>query len=319
MAEEIIEDRPGDIVVDDKGEVKEPPHQEAVEEDERPVRAEDDHHEDEQAADGESEEDAEERRQRNRARRAENKNNRKAYIDSLRREIAARDELLENAMQRLNAVEKRTHGADLAAVDSEMHKAVNAYNYFKQRHADAVTAADGDQAIDAMEKMNAARAHAEKLHNIKQAAQQAQRQPQQQPLDPRMKVHAESWLSSNDWYDPSGGDADSQIMLTIDQQLVREGWNPTTPQYWEELDARGKKYLPHRYGSGYNKSQGSSGKPRSAPVAGSGRETANVSNGGYRLSAERVQAIKDAGAWEDPTKRQRMIKAFQNYDKQAGA
>jgi hypothetical protein len=120
-----------------------------------------------------------------------------------------------------------------------------------------------------------------------------------------MKLAAETWLERNKWYDPTATDADSRIALTVDQTLAAEGWNPKTPQYWDELDARLKKYLPHRYVSGHNK-----GKPvNKSPVAGSGREEAGSSgSGGYRLSADRVQAIKDAGAWDDPKARAEMVK-----------
>jgi len=34
------------------------------------------------------------------------------------------------------------------------------------------------------------------------------------------------------------------------------------------------------------------------------------------LSPQRVQAIKDAGAWDDPAKRSKMIKAYAEFDKQ---
>jgi hypothetical protein len=34
------------------------------------------------------------------------------------------------------------------------------------------------------------------------------------------------------------------------------------------------------------------------------------------LSRERVQAIKDAGAWDDPARRSKMIKAYTEFDKQ---
>ena len=34
------------------------------------------------------------------------------------------------------------------------------------------------------------------------------------------------------------------------------------------------------------------------------------------LSRERVQAIKDAGAWDDPVRRSKMIKAYTEFDKQ---
>jgi len=262
----------------------------------------------------ETEEEAEARRQRNRARRAENKARRQDYVESLKRELAARDELLQQAMTRLDAVEKRTHGADMAAVDAELRKTADAYMYFREQHALAVSKADGAAAVEAQEKMYQAQRRGEELDRIKKAA--AQRPQQTQALDPILKMNAESWLERNKWYDPTATDADSRIALTVDQTLAAEGWNPKTPQYWEELDARLKKYLPHRYVSGHNR-----GKPvNKSPVAGSGREEAGASSsGGYRLSADRVQAIKDAGAWDDPKARAEMVRRYQEYDKQHSA
>lgn len=272
------------------------------------------HSEEEQGHAEETEEEAEARRQRNRARRAENKARRQDYVESLKREIAARDELLQQTMTRLDAVEKRTQGADMAAIDAELRKTADAYLYFREQHSQAVTRADGPAAVEAQEKMFQAQRRGEQLDNIKKSAQQ--RPQQAQPLDPVMKLAAETWLERNKWYDPTATDADSRIALTVDQTLNAEGWNPKTPQYWDELDARLKKYLPHRYNSGHNK-----GKPvNKSPVAGSGREEAgSSSSGGYRLSAARVQAIKDAGAWDDPKARAEMIQRYREYDKQHSA
>ena len=272
------------------------------------------HEAEEQGHDNETEEEAEARRQRNRARRAENKARRQDYVESLRREIAARDELLQQQEARLAAVEKRTQGADMAAVDNELRKTADAYMYFREQHALAVTKADGAAAVEAQEKMYQAQRRGEELTRIKQAA--AQRPQQPQPLDPILKMQAENWLERNKWYDPAGTDMDSKITLTIDQALAAEGWNPKTPQYWDELDARLKKHLPHRYKSGYN---GGNSTQRS-PVAGSGRSEAGGKGAGeYRLSADRVQAIKDAGAWEDPVARAKMVKRYMEYDKQNAA
>lgn len=316
MTEEIKED---DVHLDDEGNIIEPPKEEPKEEveDERTAKHEDDH-EDEQGEEGESEEDAEARRERNRTRRAENKQRRKDYVESLKREIAARDEILQQMAGRLDAVERRANGADMAMVDAELKKSFDAYTYYKQAHADAVTRADGMAAVEAQEKMMQINQRAQQLQAIKNAAENAKKQPPAQPLDPRLRNHAEAWLEKNQWYDVNGKDRDSRIAQTLDRELAEEGWNPTTEQYWEELDSRLKQYLPHRYNSGYNKST-NSGNRRPSPVAGSGRETSNSSKGGYRLSADRVQALKDAGVWDDPKQRAEAIKRYQEYDKQQGA
>lgn len=310
-----------DVVLDEKGNILDEGQdqgQEQLQGEDAPLRQqqeESDQHQDEQAQEGETEEEAEERRNRNRARRAENKNRRKDYIDSLKREIAARDEVLQQQAQRLDALERRTHNADLSVVDAELRKSLDAYNYYKGQHAEAVTRADGVIAAEAQERMFASLQRAQQLDAIKKAAARQPNQPQ--PLDPRLKKQAEDWYERNDWYDPTGQDPDSQVALTIDKQMAKEGWNPTTSQYWEELDSRLKKYLPHRYNSRHNKAGVGGDSRNRAPVAGSGREGAmSNTSGGYRLSAERVQALKDAGLWADPKQRADAIKRFQQYDKE---
>jgi len=135
---------------------------------------------------------------------------------------------------------------------------------------------------------------------------------QPQPLDPRLKNNAKEWMDRNDWYDPSGTDMDSRMVLTLDDAMAKEGWNPTTKEYWDELDARAKKYLPHKYNLGHNTQQKS--KSRSPVAGGSGESSSNSGGGAYRLSAERVSALKDAGMWEDSAKRADAIRRFKEFD-----
>ena len=57
-------------------------------------------------------------------------------------------------------------------------------------------------------------------------------------------------------------------------------------------------------------------KPRPT-VAGAGRESGGADSGKtYRLSSDRVQALKDAGIWDDPKQRAEAIRRFREYDKQ---
>jgi hypothetical protein len=112
-------------------------------------------------------------------------------------------------------------------------------------------------------------------------------------------------METNPWYDPAGNDEDSQIAKIIDQRLHKEGWDPNTEEYWDELNDRLQKRLPHRY----NQSDEPRRKPRSV-VTGSGRESAPRGGAQFVLSPEQVRAMKDAGFWEDPEKRAKMIKRY---------
>ena len=306
-----IEEQDGSLTVGESP----APEETNTEEDASLRTAEGDDHEEE----GHSEETAEEaeaRRERNRKRRQENKQRRQDYVEGLKRELSARDAVINELSTRVASVERQSEGSKMAQIDAAMREAEQYYNHFKQVHQTAINEANGALATDATEKMFAAQQRYQMLTNAKRAMTQQSQQPR--PLDPRMQKHAEDWMSRNQWYDPQGSDLDSDMVLKLDDRLVQEGWNPSTQEYWEELDARVKKYLPHRFNSSYNKPQGSSAasKPR-VPVAGSGNTTSTASKGVYHLSAERVQALKDAGVYDDPVKRADAIRRFQEHDKRA--
>lgn len=317
MAEEMkdkelkmIEADDGSLIVGDPK--KEEPV--AEEQEDEKLSSSDEHHEDEVAPEQETAEEAEARRQRNRERRAANKESRKNYIESLKRELASRDATINELSARVGSIEQRNVGSQLSQIDASLKEAEQYYNHFKQVNKTAIEQADGAAAVDAQEKMFAAQQRYQALQNAKKQMSQQATKPA--PLDPRLKANAEAWMAKNEWYDPSGQDMDSDVVLKLDDRLVKEGWNPTTEEYWEELDARVKKYLPHRSNSGHNRAQGTSAAKPRVPVAGSGQDSAGGQKATYRLSAERVQALKDAGAYEDPVKRADAIRRFQQYDKE---
>jgi hypothetical protein len=258
----------------------------------------------------ETDEERERIREHRRKERAEKKQRLRDKQDSMKRELAARDAIIEEMRAKLDAIERRNSGSEIAQLHQSKQEAAKAYQYFKDQIRLGTEAANGAVVAEATERMLQAQRRFEDLGRIEQAYRQRQAQPQ--PLDPRLVNHAQDWMSKNKWYDPNGRDPDSKVALTIDNALAEEGWNPTTPEYWQELSARLKTYLPHRVRSG----KVTSTKPRSV-VGGSGRESApSGSAGTYSLSRERVQALKDAGVWDDPKARADAIKRFKDFDKQ---
>jgi hypothetical protein len=137
-------------------------------------------------------------------------------------------------------------------------------------------------------------------------------------------------MSKNTWYDPSGANQDSRVALAIDSQLVEDGFDPRTPEYWDELDSRLKNYLPHRYKAGYDLAGGSPGTGGSGTggrvesragvtTTGSGRSAAAGSGtaGRFQLSKDRIDAMKEAGIWDDPSRRDAMIRRYYEHDLKA--
>jgi hypothetical protein len=215
----------------------------------------------------------------------------------------------EELMQRLSVVERKTHSADLARIDKAIEETELRVNYAKLKINEATKAQDGDAMAKAQEMWLEARQQAETLKNLKRQAAQP-RQEASIP-DPRLQRLAAQWMERNPWYKPDGKDLDSKVAKQVDETLAAEGWDPTSPEYWEELDNRLQKYVSHRYNESTDESPNSRSKPRGI-VTGSGRESAARAGGKntYTLSPEQVRAMKDAGFWDDPEKRNKMIKRY---------
>jgi hypothetical protein len=129
-------------------------------------------------------------------------------------------------------------------------------------------------------------------------------------------MKARQWAADNAWFNPNGKDNDSEVVKAIDAALAREGIDPSSDAYWDELDNRLSKYLPHRFAeeedSGYSQPKGG----RRGPPVGGGREMSAPGSKKVYVSAERVQAMKDAGYWDDPVMRQRMLKRYAEVDRE---
>lgn len=309
-----------DVILNDQGEeVVEQPVASQVDD---PTVEHDDEHEGQATEESNAGPDSEldnaeddDERERIRERRREERKHRKLAQrereDTLRRELAARDAVINELRSKMDAFERRNTGSEMAQLENAKKQTAQAYNFFKDQIRVATEAGNGAAVADATEKMFQAQRKFDELTAYENRFKQSQAAPQ--PLDPRLVNHAQEWMSRNKWYDATAKDPDSQIAMTIDQQLAREGWDPTTKEYWQELDLRVKKYLPHRVNSG----KISGVKPRSV-VTGSGREASGGSTQGtYKLSADRVQALKDAGIWDDPKQRAEAVKRFREYDKQS--
>ena len=246
-------------------------------------------------------------RERRRQERHERKQRLREREDTLRREIQSRDTVINEMRSRLDAIDRRNSGTELAQIDNAKKEAVRRYNYFKDQIRIGTESNNGTLVAEATEKMLLARQGFSELELLEKQVKQRKQQPQ--PLDPRIADNAREWTERNSWYNPKSNSLDSRITLTIDQALAEEGWDPTTKEYWEELDARIKKHLPHRATRATVPS-----RPKNV-VTGSGGERTGSNKGAFRLSKERVQAIKDMGAWDDPVARNKLIKQYRDYDK----
>ena len=219
---------------------------------------------------------------------------------------------------RLAAVERKTSGAELARVDKAIEDAGVQVEYAKMKMKEAVNGRDGDSLARAQDMWYEAKRKLESLESIKQNATKQMSQPQQNinVPDPMVQKMAADWMEANPWYDPQGRNEESMIAQTLDKRLTEEGFDPTSEEYWDELDARMQKYLPQKSNSSYNQSNVQQKRPRSVMTS-SGRETmATTKSNEFRVSPDRVAAMKEAGLWDNPTLRQNAIRKCAEWDRQ---
>jgi len=210
--------------------------------------------------------------------------------------------------RRLGQLEQKTHNNDVNSIEKQVADQKVRLEYAKMQLANATASGDGNGAVQAQDELYEARRDLDTLESNRRQMSQQSRQTQ---VDPNIKRNASTWVDRNNWYDPNLRDEDSKIAKAIDETLTQSGWDPKTEEYWDELDNRLQKRLPHRYNSN-NEGREQVRSPRNT-VGSSGRE-ASAAYGGtnktFTLSAEMVRAMKDAGMWDNPDKRAKMIRRY---------
>ena len=188
-------------------------------------------------------------------RRDENKSRRQRQRDARQRTerelkfLQRRNEVLERRFSTLEtSLDARVTGNEVANVDAAINKARSDLTLANQVIAQAVEQNDGKNLAEALEHRDTIRDNLKELGDAKTyLSQPASRGEGARQLDPRHVAHAQKFMTDHAWWDPRGGDKDSQTVLRIDQSLVQEGYNPADGDYWEELRTRTKESVPARF------------------------------------------------------------------------
>jgi hypothetical protein len=290
----------------------------------------DDHADEERSARVDSElDDApdEAAREKIRERRRQERQNKRARgrekMETLERRLADEKSQRMQLEQRLRNLESTNVNGQMAQLQNAEQQAINAENDLTATIQKATEAQDGATVAEATRRLVQLQNYKTQITNAKTNLERQAARPQQPHLDPEAVKYAADFRKKHVWFKGSNAtDEHSRILTAIDNTMFNEGWDPSSEAYWTELESRGRKYLPDRFkavdngnGAAHNPSNG-----RRSPVAGSG---GNASNGGggrtsFRLSEARVRAMKEAGAWDDPTRKAKMIKDYRDYDSKNG-
>jgi hypothetical protein len=306
---------PEDFGEEELVEIEAPP----PEEEEKPedTRSQEEIEDDEAAEEeGETAEEREAIREARREERRLKKDLKKQREISAKNKIQALEKRNEDLARRLAAVENTAASYQFAQIDKAIEDEATRVEYAKMKMLQATQAGDAAAQVDFLEQLTDAKqrlkeAQFHKKQQLEQAKAPKQNVPN--PITTEVQQNATRWLKKNSWYDPQARDTDSRIAKVIDQELAADGWDPSDPEYWDELDSRLSSRLPHRYtAKGGNNVRKTAGPTASSRVANS----SSAKPGTITISKERVQAIRDAGAWDDIEKRNKMIRAYAAYDRQ---
>lgn len=283
--------------------------------DDEPDHEDDDEQEDARLAVSDDDHDADIAASKNAARRKERR-------ERQRRAREAQEQELQYLRHTVGQLSQRVSAQEGYAVQSVEQQLVQQYHATMQEAqqaehimAKAMEAQNGEDHTAALRIRDAAMARAQDLRARYDNLQRQKAQPQAGADDAVITQNRNEWLSANNWFDPGGSDPDSAAVRAIDARMQQEGLNPATRGYWQELTRRASEHFNPTQQQGENDDD----PPlRKAPPQGGRREHVPPSTRReIYVTPERKQAMQDAGVWDDPKKRNQMLKAYAEYDRQA--
>ena len=238
---------------------------------------------------------------------------------------AERQQLLESVTERdKNAVDMHKVSYDQSAKQLQQQAELA-----KQSYLTAYDSGDKENMLKAQELLNQTQVE---LNNIEQnknqlsqyertlEAREAQRQQQQQQQQAQQQVDtseydpmAVEWSQKpeNNWF---GSDNIMTVAaLTIDAQLKEEGYNPASPDFYQEVDSRMRQEFPHKFNQQVVEQEVPAQRATQQVVAGQSRSPTNSSSKKVKLTQEDVRM---AQKWNIPLEKYAAEKA--RADRAAG-
>jgi len=235
----------------------------------------------------------------------------KSRIDKLTRKMREEERQKESAIQFAESVKKenenlktRLTNLDKGYLEEFNNRVQSQLESAKRALKDANESGDADKIVEA--QANLAAITVEKSKITKPKVEKTEEQPNQQPIvpnqpqpippqppqqaqNPKPDPKAEAWAAKNEWFGQD--EVMTYASFGIHRRLVEdEGFDPTTDDYYSELDKRIASEFPHKMGQ--TKQTGGSQKVVSATSSKSRNKGGKKT---VRLSPSQVAMAKRLG------------------------
>jgi len=162
----------------------------------------------------------------------------------------------QQVQQQNEEMKKRLSDLDKGYINEYGNRVESQELAVKKVMKDAYDAGDMDKVAEAQATMSQLaidkeRLRIQKARSERQSAQQEQvaQQPQQVPQQPRkLDQKLTSWMGKNPWFGEENDLVMTRGAQAIHEQIVaREGFDPNTDEYYQEIDRRMRKEFPHKF------------------------------------------------------------------------
>lgn len=221
--------------------------------------------------------------------RSERNRRRRVYQERLEGDLAQTRQQLEALQAQLGGIEPRLTELDqgrradqLAGLDRQINEANARAALARNNLTEALTNNDPAAITAALDMRDESIRQAERLSGQKERLTSAapiqtvdpnqfrQPQPQRQapaPLPREAAMRATEFQNEHPWLAQNPGSREARLLLDIDNEVAAEGFDPRTPDYWDEVRDRAGAYMDLRTGRPLGQANGN-GQPRQQPRPG---------------------------------------------------
>lgn len=192
-----------------------------------------------------------------------------------------------------NRLKQLVHHRENAWKDTQTHRLAAEIEQARQSYKAAYEEGDADKVAAAQQRLTELSVQSERVRSWQPRQMQPVQVPQrpQQQAAPQPDEQAVAWAQKNNWF---GKDTRmTAYALGVHQELVSNGVDPTSREYYTKIDTEMKKTFPDKFGTPVETSQAKGNG--SANVVAPAKREAKSSRNKITLTASQVALAKKLG------------------------